>query len=63
MEGEAMSIYHQIVSLAFVVGVIGNLTASAVLGIPALIQIHKKLDRHHAEHLAAIERSDNALRR
>lgn len=56
-----MNLYHQIVSLAFVVGVIGNLTASAVLGIPALIHLHKKLDRQHTEHLAAIERSNNAV--
>jgi hypothetical protein len=46
-----MSIWHQIWSLVFIVGVIGNLTASAILGIPALISLHKKLDRHHAEHL------------
>ncbi len=57
-----MSIVHQILSLSFAIGVIGNLVASAVLGVPALIHVHKKLDRHHAEHMAAIERSSNAIR-
>jgi hypothetical protein len=40
---------HQILSAAFMVGVIGNLVASAVLGVPAFIHLHRKLDRHHAE--------------
>jgi hypothetical protein len=44
----------QITNIGFVAGVIGNLTASAVLGVPALIGLHRKLDRHHREHMAAI---------
>jgi hypothetical protein len=43
-----------IFSISFVAGVIGNLTASAILGIPALISLHRKLDRHHKEHMKAI---------
>lgn len=34
--------------------VVGNLIASAIWAAPALWHLHRKLDRHHAEHLAAI---------
>lgn len=33
--------------VAFVAGVLGNLVASALLGVPALLHLHKKLNRHH----------------
>jgi hypothetical protein len=45
---------HQILSVAFAVGVIGNLVASAILGVPALIHIHKKLDRHQRREIDEI---------
>ncbi len=34
--------------------VVGNLIASALWATPALIHLHRKLDRHHREHLAAV---------
>lgn len=49
-----MTIWHQIWSLAFAVGIVGNLTASALWAIPALFHLHRKLDRNHAEHMQAI---------
>lgn len=42
--------------------VVGNLIASALWATPALLHLHRKIDRNHAEHLAAIERSQNAVR-
>lgn len=39
----------EIFSIAFVAGVIGNLTASLILGLPAFWHLHRKLDRHHRE--------------
>lgn len=44
-------IWRQIASTAFLVGVVGNLVASAVLGVPAFIHLHRKIDRHHREHM------------
>lgn len=39
--------------------VVGNLIAS-VLWVPAtMIHLHRKIDRNHAAHMAAIERSKN----
>jgi hypothetical protein len=35
--------------------VLGNLIASALWATPALIHQHRKLNRHHEEHLAAIK--------
>lgn len=44
-----MAFWHQVLSLAFVVGVAGNLVASVLWAAPALIHLHRKLDRHHKE--------------
>lgn len=33
-------------------GVGQNLTASAILGVPAVVGLHKKLTRHHRERMA-----------
>jgi hypothetical protein len=38
-------------SLAFLVGVIGNLTAALLWAVPALRKLHKKIDANHAEHM------------
>lgn len=35
--------------------VVGNLIASALWATPALMHLHRKLDRHHKQHLAAID--------
>lgn len=56
-------IWHQVTSLAFVVGVLGNLTASATITIGYL---GRKLNRHHArleaiEHHLGIRRRDDAV--
>jgi hypothetical protein len=40
-------------SIAFVAGVLGNLTANVIWGAPVFWGLHRKLDRHHREHLAA----------
>ena len=42
-------LFGLVFSIAFVAGVIGNLTASLILGLPAFWQLHRKLDRHHRE--------------
>jgi hypothetical protein len=34
--------------------VVGNLIASAMWATPALIHLHRKIDRHHEEHMNAI---------
>lgn len=34
--------------------VVGNLIASALWATPALIHLHKKIDRHHKEHMEAL---------
>lgn len=49
-----MTLWHDVWSLAFAVGIVGNLVASALWAIPALLHLHRKLDRHHAEHMQAI---------
>jgi len=41
-----------VLSVAFFVGVLGNLTASLLWGLPAFIHLHRKLDRQHRERLA-----------
>ena len=45
-------LWPQVLAISFVAGVLGNIVASAVLGVPALWHLHAKLDRQHAEHLA-----------
>jgi len=52
-----MSLWHQILSVAFLVGVIGNLCASAILGVPAFVHLHRKLNRHHREHVAILAKA------
>ena len=46
-----MEIWRQVATASFIVGVIGNLCASIIWAVPALIHLHRKLDRHHQEHL------------
>lgn len=46
--------YGMVFSIAFVAGVMGNLTASFLLGLPVVVQLHKKVDRYHREHMNAI---------
>jgi hypothetical protein len=46
-------IWHQIWSLAFLIGVVGNLVASALWAFPAILSLHRKLDRHHHEQMTA----------
>jgi hypothetical protein len=36
--------------------VVGNLIASAMWATPALIHLHRKLDRHHKEHMEALKK-------
>lgn len=45
-------IFHQVFSLVFVVGVLGNLVAAIVWAAPALWHLHRKLDRHHRESMS-----------
>lgn len=53
--------WHQIWAMAFVIGIVGNLVASALWAIPALVHLHRKLDRHHKEHLDAIRLGRNYI--
>lgn len=55
------SIWHQIWSMAFLVGVIGNLVASLLWAFPALRHLHKKIDRNHAEHMEHIKLLHKAI--
>lgn len=44
-----MTFWHAVWSQAFLVGVAGNLVASAVWATPTFWQLHRKLDRRHAD--------------
>lgn len=46
-----MTILSQVLSIGFLVGVIGNLTASFVLVFPALIHLDKLAKRRHEQHV------------
>lgn len=41
--------------------VVGNLIASLLWAAPALLHLHRKLDRHHAERLAQAARHHQAV--
>ena len=45
-------LWPQVLAVSFAAGVLGNLTASALLGTPAVWSLHRKLNRHHAERMA-----------
>lgn len=47
-------LHAQVFAIGFIAGVLGNLTASFLLGFPAFWHLHRKLDRHHKEHMNAI---------
>ena len=36
--------------------VVGNLIASAIWAAPALLHLHRKIDRNHREHMDALNR-------
>lgn len=42
-------LFPLVFSVAFVAGVLGNLVASAVLGLPALAHLYRKLNRNHED--------------
>lgn len=44
-------LHAQVFAIAFLAGVLGNLVASALWGIPTLRQLHRKLNKHHNWHL------------
>jgi hypothetical protein len=48
-------------AVSFVAGVIGNLVASLLLGIPALWHLHKKLNKHLDVHHERFDRIEKAL--
>lgn len=43
--------WPQVLSIAFAVGTAGNLVAAVIWATPALTQLHRKLDRQHAERM------------
>jgi len=45
-------LWPQVFAVAFLVGVLGNLVASAILGIPAVTHLHRQASRHHRERMA-----------
>lgn len=49
-------LFGLVFSVAFIAGVIGNLAASVIWASPAGVALARKLNRHHAEHLAQAER-------
>jgi hypothetical protein len=38
-------------SIAFLIGVCGNLVAALLWAVPALRRLHKKIDANHLEHI------------
>lgn len=48
--------WPQVLSIAFVVGTAGNLVAAVIWAAPALVQLHRKLDRQHAERMGLARR-------
>lgn len=52
-----MEIWRQFATAGFIVGVIGNLVASALWAPIALIHLHRKIDRHHREHMHLLRES------
>lgn len=52
-----MEIWRQVYSTGFAVGVIGNLIASAIWAPMAFIHLHRKIDRHHREHMHLLRKS------
>jgi len=44
-------LYGQVFAIGFIAGVLGNLTASLILGTPALWHLHRKLNRQHQWHV------------
>lgn len=51
-----MELFGLVFSVAFVAGVIGNLVAAVIWASPAGLALARKLNRHHAEHVAQAER-------
>jgi hypothetical protein len=45
-----------VLSIGFLAGVVGNLVASLLWGLPAFTHLHRKLNRNHAEQLAQAAR-------
>lgn len=45
-------LWPQVIAVSFLVGVLGNLVASLLWALPAMMHLHRKLDRQHAERLA-----------
>lgn len=54
-------LWPQVLAVSFLAGVLGNLAASLLWATPALVHLHRKLDRQHGERLAQAERHHNAL--
>lgn len=52
-----MEIWRQFISAGFIIGVIGNLVASAIWAPIALIHLHRKIDRNHEEHMHLLRKS------
>lgn len=53
--------WPQVLAVSFLVGVAGNLTASAILGAPALWHLHRKLNRQHRERLDQASRHHDEM--
>lgn len=51
-----MKLWHEfwplVFSIAFLVGIIGNLMASLIWGLPAVLHLHRQAERHHGEKMA-----------
>lgn len=50
---------EQVYNVSFIVGVLGNLTASILIGIGPLIHLHAKVNRNHKELLRKIDADGN----
>jgi hypothetical protein len=50
-----------VLSIGFLAGVIGNLTASLLWALPAFIHLHRKLNRQHDARMQQAERHHRAL--
>lgn len=52
-------LHGQVFAIAFVAGILGNLAANALWGLPTLNHLHRKLNRHHEWHVNNASKGDS----
>lgn len=55
--GHLLQEYHSgVLSAAFTIGVLGNLVAAVICGVPAFLHVVHKMDKQHDERMQQAER-------